>query len=70
MRHPGYAGTIVTYLATPLMLDSAWAFIPAVILCVLLIVRTRLEDRFLQDNLEGYAGYAQRTRFRLFPGIW
>ncbi|NMB55469.1 MAG: isoprenylcysteine carboxylmethyltransferase family protein [Leptolinea sp.] len=70
MRHPGYAGTLLTYLATPFLLDSAWALIPAMILVILMVIRTRLEDRFLHQNLDGYADYAKRTRFRLIPGIW
>ena len=40
MRHPGYAGALVTYLATPLFLDSIWAFLPAVFLTVVLVIRT------------------------------
>jgi protein-S-isoprenylcysteine O-methyltransferase Ste14 len=37
---------------------------------VLFIVRTALEDRTLRRELEGYEAYAQRTRYRLIPGIW
>ncbi len=70
MRHPGYAGTFATYLAIPFLLDSIWALIPGAILCILLVVRTRLEDRFLQENLEGYVDYTKHTRYRLFPGLW
>jgi protein-S-isoprenylcysteine O-methyltransferase Ste14 len=70
VRHPGYAGAMLTYLATPLFLDSAWAFIPAGFLVVTLIVRTRLEDRFLKDNLDGYREYAREVRHRLLPGVW
>ena len=70
MRHPGYAGALVTYAATPLFLDSRWAFLPAVFLAVVLIIRTNLEDKTLQDELEGYRDYAQRVRYRLLPGIW
>jgi len=70
VRHPGYAGTVITYLAIPFLLDSAWALIPAVILVGLLFWRTALEDRFLQDNLEGYKDFTHKTRFRLIPGIW
>jgi protein-S-isoprenylcysteine O-methyltransferase Ste14 len=33
-------------------------------------VRTALEDRTLRQELEGYAEYARRVRFRLIPGIW
>ncbi len=36
----------------------------------LLIRRAVIEDRFLQQELGGYAEYAQRVRFRLVPGIW
>ena len=35
-----------------------------------LVVRTALEDRFLQANLAGYADYAPRVRYRLVPGLW
>lgn len=70
VRHPGYAGALWTYLAMPILLDSLWAFIPTVLLVAVLILRTTLEDRTLQAELPGYAEYAQRTRYRLFPGIW
>jgi protein-S-isoprenylcysteine O-methyltransferase Ste14 len=70
VRHPGYAGALWTYLATPVLLDSNWAFIPALLLLGVLVLRTSLEDRTLQAELPGYAEYAQKTRFRLFPGLW
>lgn len=70
VRHPGYAGALWTYLATPILFDSLWAFIPSLLLFAVLVLRTSLEDRTLQAELPGYAEYAQRTRYRLFPGIW
>lgn len=70
MRHPGYAGALLTYLATPLFLDSQWAFLPAVFFTILLVIRTDLEDRTLQDELEGYRDYAGRVHYRLLPGVW
>lgn len=70
VRHPGYAGALWTYLATPILLDSLWALVPTVLLIGVLILRTSLEDRTLQAELPGYKEYAQRTRYRLFPGIW
>lgn len=70
MRHPGYVGAMLTYLATPVFLDARWAFVPAILLCVVLVVRTSLEDKTLQEELPGYADYAQRVRYRLIPGIW
>ena len=70
IRHPGYAGALWTFLATPVLLDSNWAFVPALLLLGVLVLRTSLEDRTLQAELPGYAEYAQKTRFRLLPGIW
>ena len=70
IRHPGYVGGILTYLATPIFLDSVWAFLPAVFVTLILVIRTALEDRFLQNELQGYREFAQRVRYRLIPGIW
>ena len=70
MRHPGYAGALLAYLATPLFLDSRWTFLPAAFITILLVIRTHLEDRTLQDELEGYRDYAGRVRYRLLPGVW
>ncbi|MCC7446194.1 MAG: isoprenylcysteine carboxylmethyltransferase family protein [Anaerolineae bacterium] len=70
VRHPGYVGTILFSLATPLMLGSWWALIPGGISAVLFVVRTALEDRTLQTELAGYADYARRVRYRLMPGLW
>ncbi len=70
VRHPGYAGAVLAYLATPVMLDALWAFVPALLTVVALIVRTALEDRTLCQELPGYAEYTRRTRYRLLPGVW
>lgn len=70
MRHPGYSGALWSYLATPFFLDAIWALIPAVLISLLLISRTSLEDRTLQEELSGYRQYAQMVRYRLLPGVW
>jgi protein-S-isoprenylcysteine O-methyltransferase Ste14 len=70
MRHPGYSGALLAFLAAPILLDSPWAFLPALFFTIVVVIRTRLEDRFLQAELPGYAKYAQKVRYRLLPGIW
>ncbi|MBN2045864.1 MAG: isoprenylcysteine carboxylmethyltransferase family protein [Anaerolineales bacterium] len=70
VRHPMYLGTVVYGIAFPLFLESYWALIPGLIVIVLFIIRTALEDRYLHENLPGYAEFAQKTRTRLFPGVW
>ncbi|KQC14090.1 MAG: hypothetical protein APR63_06125 [Desulfuromonas sp. SDB] len=70
VRHPGYTGSIITSLALPFMLDTVWALVPIVISVILLIIRTGLEDRMLQNELHEYKIYTQEASYRLFPGIW
>lgn len=70
VRHPGYVGGFWTYLVMPFLLDSAWSFIPVILLLGVTIVRTYLEDRTLQEELPGYREYAANVKYRLFPGIW
>lgn len=70
VRHPGYLGSLISSLGIPLLLDSAWAFIPVVIFGAVFFIRTSLEDRFLQKNLLGYKEYAQKVHYRLIPGVW
>jgi protein-S-isoprenylcysteine O-methyltransferase Ste14 len=57
-------------LLVPILLASWWAMIPSLLAFLLTVLRTALEDRTLQDELSGYHDYAQRTRFRLLPGVW
>lgn len=70
VRHPGYAGFVIMTLATPLVLDSLLAFIPAAILIAALVIRTVDEDRTLRRDLPGYEHYTHQTRYRLVPGVW
>jgi len=70
VRHPGYAGALLSYVGVPLLLDSRGAFVVALLLGAALVVRTRLEDSTLQAELPGYREYALRVRYRLLPGVW
>ncbi len=70
IRHPGYVFISTLLVGMPLALGSLWALVPALLSCLLLVVRTVLEDRTLQVELPGYKNYAQRIRYRLIPGEW
>ena len=70
VRHPMYVGIIVLFPCMTLFLGSWWALTSASLIAVLMVVRTALEDRTLHAELPGYAEYAQRVRYRLFPGLW
>lgn len=70
VRHPGYLGMLLSLLAFPLVLGSGWAMLPTLVGAALLVMRTRLEDRFLTEKLPGYAAYAAQTRWKLLPGVY
>jgi protein-S-isoprenylcysteine O-methyltransferase Ste14 len=70
VRHPGYVGFISSALGMAILLGSLWALIPAILSCVLIIIRTALEDRMLQAELPGYNEYCQEVKYRIIPGVW
>ena len=70
MRHPAYIGMIFFEPAMSILLASVWSLLASGLCVILLILRTALEDRSLQANLNGYADYARQVRYRLIPGIW
>jgi protein-S-isoprenylcysteine O-methyltransferase Ste14 len=70
VRHPGYLGSLLYLLFTPIMLASFWGFIPAVLTCGVVFLRTYLEDITLLDELPGYEAYSAEIRYHLVPGIW
>ena len=70
VRHPGYTGICAFTLVTPLILNSRWAFVPATVTAAVTVLRTALEDRTLHNELDGYAEYARRVKYKLVPSIW
>jgi protein-S-isoprenylcysteine O-methyltransferase Ste14 len=70
VRHPGYLGWIIQFIAAPLALGCWWALIPGLCGAICYVIRTALEDRVLRKELTGYTEYAQRVRYRLLPVIW
>jgi protein-S-isoprenylcysteine O-methyltransferase Ste14 len=70
VRHPMYSAIFIMWPGIALELGSWWALIPAAVIVIIFVIRTALEDRTLQTELPGYAEYAQRTRYRLVPGVW
>ena len=70
VRHPGYTGIAAFTLATPLILNSRLAFVPALFTAAMTGLRTVLEDRTLHHELEGYSDYARKVKYRLAPPIW
>jgi protein-S-isoprenylcysteine O-methyltransferase Ste14 len=70
VRHPGYFASLISSIAGGLAFGSWVAMLPVTIFVAVFIRRTVLEDRLLLAELEGYADYAQRVRYRLVPGLF
>ena len=70
VRHPMYAGALLLLIATPLILGSWWGLALLPVIVALLATRAVLEERTLARELDGYAEYAARVRYRLIPMVW
>ncbi|WP_118181672.1 methyltransferase family protein [Paraburkholderia phosphatilytica] len=70
VRHPMYAGAILYLAGMPLLLGS-WLGLACVPLLVAGIGwRAVLEERILAAQLDGYAAYMRKVRYRFVPYVW
>jgi len=67
IRHPGYSCTILpTTLGIPLIFyGTKRQFVLGGINLMLIILRAQLEDNTLQKELDGYASYADKVKWKL-----
>lgn len=70
VRHPTYLAVLFSVLGTTLIFGTPYVRLTAVVIAVMIVVRTYLEDRMLQEKLPGYLAYAEQVRYRLIPGLW
>lgn len=70
VRHPMYMATTLLFLAMPLVLGSLMSFVMMLGYIPVIIKRIRNEEALLKEELEGYADYMKRVRYRLIPFIW
>ena len=70
VRHPFYAGTPFVLIGLGLWLESYTSALSAVVPIAFVVMRLKLEERFLRRELPGYSEYAVRVPHRLLPGIW
>lgn len=70
VRHPMYLSMILMMTASPLALGSYCAMLPSILFILLLAARAKNEEELLMTDLKGYSEYMQKTRYRLFPGVW
>jgi protein-S-isoprenylcysteine O-methyltransferase Ste14 len=69
VRHPMYTAALVMFLGMPLSLGSWWGALVMVALLPTLAWRLLDEERVLLRDLNGYAEYRRKVRWRLIPLI-
>jgi protein-S-isoprenylcysteine O-methyltransferase Ste14 len=69
VRHPIYVGVIVSALGWTLVTASLSALVLVGLLAVLLDLKARREERWLDEHYPGYADYRRRTR-RFIPRLY
>lgn len=70
VRHPMYAGALLMLFATPIALGSWWGLTMFIPMALVIVLRLRDEEIFLQKRLPGYREYCGKVRFHLVPYIW
>jgi protein-S-isoprenylcysteine O-methyltransferase Ste14 len=70
VRHPGYAGSILSWVMSPIFFSSWLVLLTSIASIIASGIRTYKEDLFLQENLPGYQDYTKEVRWRWIPGIW
>ena len=70
VRHPMYLATLFMFLPLPLILCSFFGLIPFALYPFVIIVRILNEEKILTTELNGYAEYKSKVKYRLIPFIW
>ena len=70
VRHPMYAETILLFLSMPLVLGSLISFVIFLVYPFIIAKRIKNEEEVLEKELEGYAEYKKKVKYKMIPFIW
>lgn len=70
IRHPMYLATVLMFIAMPLVLGLFYAFLVFLLYPAITVKRIRSEEEVLEKDLQGYAEYKKRVKYRLIPFVW
>jgi protein-S-isoprenylcysteine O-methyltransferase Ste14 len=70
VRHPMYASALLLLIGLPLLLGSWIGLALSVVFIVGIAWRAVHEEHALRAELQGYADYTARVRYRFIPGVW
>jgi protein-S-isoprenylcysteine O-methyltransferase Ste14 len=69
VRHPMYAGYVITHLGTLLLLPHMWNWVLFLAAWTAMVMRINAEERVLAGD-PSYGDYMTKVRFRLIPGLY
>lgn len=70
VRHPMYSVTIILFFSMPLVLGSILSFIVFLVYPMIIARRIRNEETVLERELEGYAEYKKKVKYKIIPFVW
>ena len=70
VRHPMYSVTLLLFLSMPIVLGSVWSFLIFLVYPFIIAARLKDEEKFLEEELEGYREYKHKVKYRLIPFVW
>jgi len=70
VRHPMYAVTILLFLSMPLVLGSIISFLIFLVYPFIIAKRIKNEEKVLEKELNGYAEYKKKVKYKIIPFIW
>lgn len=70
VRHPMYSATLILFLSMPIVLGSIISFVIFLTYPVIIAKRIRNEEEVLAKELDGYAAYREKVKYRLIPFVW
>ena len=70
VRHPMYSATLFLFLSMPLILGSIISFAIFLIYPIIIGIRIKNEEKYLEENLKGYVEYKKKVKYKILPLIW
>lgn len=70
VRHPMYGGGILVALGWSVLFESVAGGVLTALLAGFFVLKSRREERWLEEAYPGYAGYRRRVRRRFLPYLF
>lgn len=70
VRHPMYAGAVLLFISTPLLLGSVYGLVLGFLLIITIAARSVGEEAMLKQELEGYSDYTKKVKWRIIPFLF